>query len=141
MKPDSKWAHAVRVARRASLDAEIRNPSANGRATAFEFAGNARPWVGKASLAPGGTIALHHHGRHEIVLFIIAGDLELRWGAQLEYTASVAAGDFAYFSPGVPHEERNLSVDAATEFLVVRSDSERVNIAIASHDATHATGE
>ena len=56
MKPDSKWADAVRVARRTSLDAEIRNPSAKGRATAFEFAGNARPWVGKASLAPGGPL-------------------------------------------------------------------------------------
>jgi uncharacterized RmlC-like cupin family protein len=40
------------------------------------------------------------------------------------------AGDFVYFSPYVPHQERNLSADEAVEILVVRSDNEKIVVAL-----------
>ncbi len=126
------WRDAVRVMRGASLDAVIQVPSEKGRATAFEFAGTGgeQTWIGKASLKPSGTIAAHHHGRHEVVLFIITGSLEIRWGERLEFSTEVSPGDFIYFAPYVPHQERNLSNSANTEFLVVRSDNERIAVPI-----------
>ena len=132
MKEANGWRDAVRVMRGASLDAAAQVPSAKGRATAFEFAGarGEQTWIGKASLKPSGTIAAHHHGRHEVVLFIIKGRLEIRWGERLEFSTEVSSGDFIYFAPHVPHQERNLSDSANTEFLVVRSDSERIAVPI-----------
>jgi uncharacterized RmlC-like cupin family protein len=132
MNEANGWRDAVKVMRGASLDAARQVPSARGRATAFEFAGTGheQTWIGKASLEPSGTVPAHHHGRHEVVLFIIKGSLEIRWGERLEYSIEVSPGDFIYFAPYVPHQERNLSDSANTEFLVVRSDNERIAVPI-----------
>lgn len=132
MNEANGWRDAVRVMREASLDAATQVPSAKGRATAFEFAGTggAQTWIGKAALKPSGIIVAHHHGRHEVVLFIIVGNLEIRWGERLEYLTEASPGDFVYFAPYVPHQERNLSDSACTQFLVVRSDSERIAVSI-----------
>ncbi len=132
MNEANGWRDAVRVMRGSSLDAALQIPSAKGRTTAFEFSGTGgtQTWIGKASLKPSGTIAAHHHGRHEVVLFVIKGSLEIRWGERFEYSTEASPGDFIYFAPYVPHQERNMSDSAYTEFLVVRSDSERILVPI-----------
>ena len=35
-------------------------------------------------------------------------------------------GDFIYFAPYVPHQERNLDAAGTLDFLVVRSDNDRI---------------
>jgi uncharacterized RmlC-like cupin family protein len=104
----------------------------NGRATAFDFTGEggARTWIGTVTMQPNAVTGGHHHGRHEVALYVISGHGELRWGESLEFSAEIGAGDFAYFTPGVPHEERNLSADRTLEFLVVRSDNERIVVPV-----------
>lgn len=106
--------------------------SGNGRATAFDFTGEggSRTWIGTVSLKPGGDTGGHHHGRHEVAVYVISGQCELRWGEHLEHSAEVAPGDFAYFTPHVPHQERNLSDSENVEFLVVRSDNERIVVPV-----------
>jgi uncharacterized RmlC-like cupin family protein len=42
--------------------------------------------------------------------------------------AQVDPGEFAYFSPGIPHQEHNLSETETVEFLVARSDNERIAV-------------
>jgi hypothetical protein len=54
----------------------------------------------------------------------------LRWGERLEYVANVGPGDFVYFAPYVPHQERNPSAGDPVDFLVVRSDNERIVVAL-----------
>ena|SRR5258706_8662808 len=58
------------------------------------------------------------------VLRDILGRSEIRWGERLQYVAEIGEGDFAYFAPYVPHQERNLSDRDAQVFLVVRSGNE-----------------
>jgi uncharacterized RmlC-like cupin family protein len=101
-----------------------------GRATAFNFTGEggSRTWIGTVTLTQGGCTGGHHHGRHEVALYVISGRVELSWGANLAFRSEVGPGDFAYFSPGVPHQERNLSQTETAEFLVVRSDNERIAV-------------
>jgi len=53
---------------------------------------------------------------------------ELSWGEKLAFKAEVGPGDLAYFTPGIPHQERNLSGTETVEFLVVRSDNERIAV-------------
>ena len=138
MSEPMKWKNGVSVVRGAPLEALVHAPSGAGRATAFDFSGTGgeRTWIGRVSLKPGATTGAHHHGRHEVMVYVISGRTEIRWGDRLEFAADVCAGDFVYFSPNVPHQERNLSDSESVEFLVVRSDNERivVNLDVAPVD-------
>ena len=74
--------------------------------------------------APGAITGMHHHGPHEVAIYVVKGCSEIRWGERLQYVAEIGEGDFAYFTPHVPHQERNLSDRDAQVFLVVRSGNE-----------------
>jgi uncharacterized RmlC-like cupin family protein len=127
-----QWRDGVRVVRGQSLDLAMRGPSGTGRATAFDFAGSGgqKTWIGTVTLGPSAATGAHHHGRHEAVLYVVRGHSEIRWGERLEYVADVGPGDFVYFAPYVPHQELNPSATEATDFLVVRSDNERIAVSL-----------
>ena len=114
-----KWRNGVTVVRAASL-------AGKGRATAFDFAGTGgeKTWIGTVTNAPGANTGMHHHGRHEVAIYVVKGRSEIRWGERLQYVAEIGEGDFAYFTPHVPHQERNLSERDTQVFLVVRSGNE-----------------
>lgn len=129
---DGRWTDGVRIARAERLRTAKHGPAGTGRATAFDFfgTGGAQTWIGSVTLQPGGATGAHHHGRHEVVVYVAAGRSEIRWGETLEFVTVAEAGDFIYFAPYVPHWERNLSDTEAVEFVVVRSDNERIAIAL-----------
>lgn len=128
----AKWCNAVVIVRGSAIDAQIHGPEGTGRATAFDFEGTGaqRTWTGRVSVAPGANTGAHHHGRQEVLVFVINGRTEIRWGDGLEFAAEIGVGDFAYFAPYVPHQERNLSTTNPVELLVVRSDNERIAVAL-----------
>jgi len=129
---ETKWLDGVTVVRAGAMDAVMRDPSGNGRASAFDFTGSGgeRTWIGTVTHKPGASTGAHHHGRHEVLVYVIRGRSEIRWGERLEFAADVAAGDFVYFAPFVPHQERNPSDVDSVDFLVVRSDNERIVVAL-----------
>ncbi len=124
----SKWRTSVTVRRAGAIETAMRPPAGPGRATVFDFAGigEEKTWIGVASLAPGRRTGAHHHGRHEVALYVAKGRAQIRWGDRLEFMADLAEGDFAYFAPFVPHEEINPDPNAPVDFVVVRSDNERI---------------
>ena len=128
MAESSVWRSGVSVVRAETLDAAVSDPAGTGRTTAFNFAGTGgqATWVGAVRLKPGANTGLHHHGRHEVLVHVTRGRSEIRWGERLEFATEVTNGDVVYFSPHVPHQERNLSDQDAVDFLVVRSDDERI---------------
>ncbi len=132
MPETTMWRDGVAVVRTRSLDTIMRGPSRTGRATAFDFAGTGgqRTWIGTVTLRPNLKTGAHHHGRHEVAVYVIRGRSEIRWGERLEFAADVAAGDFVYFKPYVPHQELNPSDGESVDFLVVRSDNERIVVAL-----------
>lgn len=121
------WRHAVTVRRAAVLAAER---GATGRTTVFDFAGigSDRTWIGSVQVAPKANTGAHDHGRHEVMIYVVRGRSEIRWGTRLEYAAEIAPGDCVYFAPGVPHQERSLEHEALVEYLVVRSDNETIAV-------------
>ena len=122
------WRDGVTIVRAEALETAMRRPVGTGRATAFDFAGSGgqKTWIGRVALEPDGKTGSHHHGRHEVAIYVVKGRSEIRWGERLEFAAEVGAGDFAYFAPYVPHQERNLDAGETVEFVVVRSDNERI---------------
>lgn len=118
----------VRIVRAAEQQAA--REAGGGRATAFNFTGEGgtRTWIGTVTLQANGCTGGHHHGRHEVAIYVVTGHAELSWGETLSLSTEVGPGDLAYFSPGIPHQERNLSETETVEFLVVRSDNERIAV-------------
>jgi len=114
-----KWKNGVTVVRAASL-------AAKARATAFDFAGTGgqQTWIGTVTMQPGANTGMHHHQQHEVTIYVVKGESEIRWGERLEFAAEIGPGDFVYFVPYVPHQERNLSERETVEFVVVRSGNE-----------------
>src|SRR5712692_1134528 len=132
MPETEKSRDGVTVVRGESLDRAMRGLSGTGRATAFDFAGSEgrETWIGTVTLQPEAKTGAHHHGRHEVAIYVIRGRSEIRWGESLEFAAEVNPGDCVYFTPYVPHQERNLSDSEAVDFLVVRSDNERIAVTV-----------
>jgi uncharacterized RmlC-like cupin family protein len=120
------WRDAIKVVRADALEAVARQ--ASGRAAAFDFAGTGgcQTWIGTVTLQPNAKTGAHHHGRHEVAVYVATGRSEIRWGERLEFAAEVGPGDFVYFAPNVPHQERNLSPAENVRFVVARSDNERL---------------
>lgn len=118
----------VTVVRAESLNLAMLGPSGTGRATAFDFAGTGgqETWIGTVTLQPGAKTGAHHHGRHEVAVYVVKGRSQIRWGERLEFAAEVGPGDFVYFAPYVPHQELNLDAGETVDFVVVRSDNERI---------------
>jgi uncharacterized RmlC-like cupin family protein len=130
-----KWrTDGVKVVRSEALRRVMLGPSGAGRATAFDFAGagGRETWIGAVTLQPFAKTGAHHHGRHEVAVYVVKGHGQIRWGERLEFAAEVSPGDFAYFAPYVPHQELNVASETL-DFVVVRSDNERivVNLEIA----------
>lgn len=129
MTETTKWrTGGVTVVRAESVDVAIHGVSGTGRATAFDFAGSGgqKTWIGAVSLQPNAKTGAHHHGRHEVAVYVVKGRSQIRWGDRLEFAAEVGPGDFVYFAPFVPHQELNLSASEMLDFVVVRSDNERI---------------
>lgn len=122
------WREGVRVVRGKALHEAM--AARGGRATAVDFSsgGERGVWVGTVRLDPLGNTGKHHHGRHEALLYVVSGEAEIRWGETLEYAAIVGPGDFIYFQPFVPHQERNPDPNRAVEYVVIRSDNERIAV-------------
>lgn len=122
------WQDGVRVVKAATLADTLGGPDGAGRTTAFDFAGTGgnRTWIGRVVLPPGGGNTRHHHGRHEVAVYVVRGQGEVRWGDGLEFGAGITTGDFVYFAPFAPHQELNHDPDAPLEFIVVRSDNEGI---------------
>jgi uncharacterized RmlC-like cupin family protein len=133
MMEGTKWrTQGVEVVRAASLDTTQAGPSGLGRATAFDFAGSdgTETWIGKATLRPNACTGPHHHGRTEAAIYVVRGRGEIRWGERLEFAAEVGVGDFVYFAPFVPHQERNLDAHDTLDLVVVRSNPEGITLGL-----------
>jgi uncharacterized RmlC-like cupin family protein len=122
----------VTVVRGATQEAARRGPSGTGRATTFDFAGSGghKTWIGTVTLQPNAKSGAHHHGRHEVAVYVVKGRSQIRWGEQLEFAAEVGPGDFVYFAPYVPHQELNLDAGETLDFVVVRSDNEKIAVGL-----------
>jgi uncharacterized RmlC-like cupin family protein len=104
--------------------------SGKARATAFDFAGTggSKIWMGTVTLQPNGQTGAHHHGTHEVAVYVSKGRSEIRWGERLEFATEVGPGDFVYFAPNVPHQEINLDPKETVDFVVVRSDNSGIRV-------------
>lgn len=75
-----------------------------------------------ASLPPGACSHVHLHEEHESAAYVLAGELVLWSGDDLEHEAVARPGDFLFIPPGVPHVVRNPSADEPAVAVLARTD-------------------
>ena len=73
---------------------------------------------------PGGRAEPHSHSEFESALYVISGNAVHHWGERLEHAMDVAAGDFVYIAPGVPHYPENASTTEPVLAVVARNDAD-----------------
>jgi uncharacterized RmlC-like cupin family protein len=62
----------------------------------------------------------HYHENCESAVFMLSGELEVRWGDHLEQTVTIERGDMVYVPPRETHILQNLSDSEPAEYVVAR---------------------
>ncbi|BAZ40734.1 cupin 2 conserved barrel domain protein [Calothrix sp. NIES-4101] len=75
-------------------------------------------------IPPGGIAKPHLHPEHETGIYLLKGQVEIRYGQELKQCQFCEAGDFIFTPPGVPHQPRNLSATEPVYLLAARNDSD-----------------
>lgn len=80
-------------------------------------------------IPPGAVAQAHYHKDFETGIYVLQGEVETRYGENLEQVMVNRAGDFLFIPPGLPHQPRNLSDTEPAMGIVVRNDpNEQENV-------------
>ena len=81
-------------------------------------------WLGSVTLPPaGGRTKAHIHEQHESAFYMISGEeVEVYTGEQLEHRDVAHAGDYLYFTAGMPHRPYNASETDPCTAVLARTD-------------------
>ncbi len=63
----------------------------------------------------------HYHEHCESAVYMLSGQLEVKWGDHLEESVTIDAGDMVYVPPRETHILHNLSASEAAEYVVARN--------------------
>jgi uncharacterized RmlC-like cupin family protein len=120
--------NGVRVVRSDQLDLNTPQTPGMTRAAAIshDSAGANKLWAGTVRIDPNARTGPHHHGELESIIYVVSGKAQMRWGEQLEYTATAEPGDFIFVPPYVPHQELNANSNEPLLCVVIRSDQEPI---------------
>ena len=80
-------------------------------------------------IPPGACADPHIHVGYETSIYLLEGEVETRYGDNLEHSVINRAGDFIYIPPGLLHQPFNLSNTKAARAIVARdnpSETEQV---------------
>ena len=79
----------------------------------------------------GGKAEAHSHNDFETAIYLLKGEVETRYGKNLEKSVVHHSGDFIFIPPNVPHQPKNLSLDEAAIAIVARNDpNEQENVSL-----------
>ncbi len=74
------------------------------------------------TIPPGGRAKAHLHAHHESAIYMVSGESEMWWGADLAHHEVLRAGDFVHIPAGVPHLPGNRSATEPAFAVVARTD-------------------
>jgi uncharacterized RmlC-like cupin family protein len=77
-------------------------------------------YMGIFSVPPGARSRPHYHENCESAVYILSGELEVKWGDHLEEVVRLERGDLVYVPPRETHVLENLSDKNPAEYVVAR---------------------
>src|SRR5215469_7842664 len=77
-----------------------------------------------------GRAKAHLHAEHETAVYVIDGEIELRYGDSLQHHTVIRAGEFLYIPAGVAHLPFNTSQTEATAVLARTDPNEQESVVL-----------
>src|SRR6185312_16950722 len=77
-------------------------------------------YMGMFHVPAGARSRPHYHEKCESAVYMLSGQLEVRWGDHLEQTVTIKRGDMVYVPPRETHILQNLSDSEPAEYVVAR---------------------
>jgi uncharacterized RmlC-like cupin family protein len=77
-------------------------------------------FMGRFRVPAGAQSRPHYHERCESAVYMLSGQLEVKWGDHLEQTVTIGAGDMVYVPPRETHVLLNRSDSEPAEYVVAR---------------------
>jgi uncharacterized RmlC-like cupin family protein len=81
-------------------------------------------FMGVFSVPAGARSRPHYHENCESAVYILSGELEVKWGDHLEEVVRLEQGDLVYVPPRETHILENLSDSEPAEYVVARNSPE-----------------
>ena len=81
-------------------------------------------------LPPGTRAKAHLHAEHESAAYVVRGEIELRYGDDLQHRTVVRAGEFIYIPAGVPHLPLNAGASEALAVLARTDPNEQESVVL-----------
>src|SRR5215218_4366970 len=99
----------MRVVRHSGEERDVPRGVVGGEEISQATAGATNIYMGVFRVPAGAQSLPHYHERCESAVYMLSGDLEVRWGDHLEQTVTIARGDMVFVPPRETHLLRNLS--------------------------------
>ena len=110
----------MRVVKPGAGEHEVaRGVIAGGAEISRETVGAGNIYMGVFRVPPLGRSRPHYHANCESAVYMLSGELTVRWGDSLEQAVEIAAGDMVYVPPNETHVLENHTADPA-EYVVAR---------------------
>jgi uncharacterized RmlC-like cupin family protein len=98
--------------------------------TYFEGVSGSGICLVELELPPGGRSRAHLHRGVESAGYVIEGELEMRWGGQLENRERLHAGDLAYIPADMPHLVLNPTAAVARALVAHTASGDQEGIVL-----------
>jgi uncharacterized RmlC-like cupin family protein len=83
-------------------------------------AGAQNIYMGRFRVPPGAQSYPHYHARCESAVYMLRGELRVRWGDHLEKELELEPGDMVYVPPRETHVLENVSSSEPADYVVAR---------------------
>lgn len=101
-------------------DREVPRGVVGGAEISQASAGAHNIYMGVFRVPAGARSRPHYHEGCESAVYMLSGELEVRWGENLEESTTIGVGDMVYVPPRETHVLENHSDDQPAEYVVAR---------------------
>lgn len=105
---------------RPAADREVPRGVVGGAEISQATAGAHNIYMGVFRVPAGARSRPHYHANCESAVYMLSGDLEVRWGEHLEESVIIGPGDLVYVPPRETHVLENRSDTEPAEYVVAR---------------------
>ena len=110
----------MKVVKPSDEDRDVPRGVVGGAEVSQATTGATNIYMGVFRVPAGARSRPHYHANCESAVYMLSGDLEVRWGDHLEDRVTVEPGDMLYVPPRQTHIVRNRSETEPAEYVVAR---------------------
>ena len=110
----------MKVVKPSQVDRDVPRGVVGGAEVSQATTGATNIYMGIFRVPAGARSRPHYHANCESAVYMLSGELEVRWGENLEESTTIGVGDMVYVPPRETHILQNLSDAEPAEYVVAR---------------------